>query len=442
MLSDDPKSAGSSDEGSDAWVKLEISPKAIGSVPYSNLRINVYQHSANRKTNSSNGENKFYYAPIALLDTTSAISSLNNANNQAEIKFRIEMWNEDVQAAVARWIKQEVDDTVKDSLVQVIPFEKLILTGSSLEASQQHYRLPKDWTPYQLQKDVRIKLTCFTKVDCDQLANQMRQYPDQFSHLRLLFSVASDKTLQKQVSIRSENIQLSDLIAKVEQRLPQSEFVLLNALDEQRLLSDFASTIVSEAFGDTDVIAPNSEAQLLKPIKEALLTTGKTIKDQGDKTWASVYWHDESSRPDKCAKTWNDIYKKLDSENQKMLIDSFIQSADKQIGESLLNSIREIQFNADQKDYNDEEFLKTLYEGSKNTVEWNGEKFVPKSWSPSRLDMIKLRNSQTFKDKNVKVKYSKAALSVAVNVPSASSSSSSIITPMVRGIIESSNLSF
>lgn len=238
------------------------------------------------------------------------------------------MWNEDVQATVARWIKQKVDDTVKDSLIQVIPFEKLILTGSSLEASQQHFLLPKDWTPYQLQTDVWIKLTCFTKIDCDQLASQMRQYPDQFSHLRLLFSVASDKTLQKQVSIRSEDIQLSDLIAKIEQRLPQSEFVLLTALDEQRLLSEFASSIVSEVFDDTDVIAPNSEAQLLKPIKEALLSTGKTIKDPGDKSWASVYWHDESRRPEKSAKTWNDIYKKLDSENQKMLIDS-LQSADK-----------------------------------------------------------------------------------------------------------------
>ena len=110
MPSDDSKgSAGSSDEGSDAWAKLDISPKAIGSVPYNNMRINIYQHSGNLKTGVNNGENKFYYSPIALLDTMSAISSFNNGNNQAEMKFRIEMWNEDVQSAVlARWIKQEV----------------------------------------------------------------------------------------------------------------------------------------------------------------------------------------------------------------------------------------------------------------------------------------------------------------------------------------------
>ena len=195
-----------------------------------------------------------------------------------------------------------MDESVKDSLIQVIPFEKLILTGSS---SQQHYRMPRDWMSYQLQKEIRVKLTCFTKQDCDQLAIQMRQYPDQFSHLRLLFSVASDKNFHKQVNIRSENIQICDLVSKIEQKLPQSEFALLTPLDEQRFLAEVVSTIVFEAFDDTDVIPSNSEAQLLKPIKDTLLSTGKTIKDQGDKTWNSVYWQEESSRPDKSSKTLN-----------------------------------------------------------------------------------------------------------------------------------------
>ena len=434
MLSDE-----SANEGSDAWLKLEISPKAIGSVPYSNFRINVYQHSGNRKTGASSGENKFYYAPIALLDISSAVSSFNNATNQAEMKFRIEMWNEDIQSAVARWIKQEVDDTVKDSLVQVIPFEKLILAGKTSGSS---VKLPRDWMPYQLQKDIRVKLTCFTKLDCDQLLDQIHQNPDilRDSHLRVLFNTASEKTFQKQVNITTSSIQLSEFVTRLEQRLPQSEFALLNPTDEQRILSEFAAAIIADAFDDIDVVPANSEAQLLKPIKDVLISTGKTIKDQGDKLWASSYWRDENSRPDKSCKTWSEIYKNLDAEKQKNLIDAFDTNSAKRRASAeqvrnLLTLIREGKLLHDQMVADNDEALNRFYDDSKDTIQWAGKEFVPKAWSPTKLDMVKLRNPNSLKDKNVKVKYSKAALSVAVNIPQTFSSFSggSLQTPMVRG---------
>jgi len=436
MLSDE-----SANEGSDAWLKLEISPKAIGSVPYSNFRINVYQHSGNnRKTGPSSGENKFYYAPIALLDTSSIISSLNNATNQAEMKIRIEMWNDNVQSTVANWIKQEVDDTVKDSLVQVLPFEKVILAGS---ASSQHYKLPRDWMPYQLQKDIRVKLICYSKVDCEKINN------DHFSNLRLLFSVASEKTFQKQVNVTTGSIQLSEFVTRLEQRLSQSEIALINANDEQRLLSEFAAAIVSDSFDDTDVVPANSEAQLLKPIKDVLISTGKTIKDQSDKLWASSYWQDENNRPDKSSKTWSDIYKKLDAEKQKNLVDAFDSNSGKRKAtaeqvRNLLDLIRESKLLHDQMVADNDEALYRFYDESKDTIQWDKDKFVPKAWSPTRLDMVKLRNPNSLKDKNVKVKYSKAALSVAVNIPQtfSSFSSGSLQTPMVRGMYEISQYTY
>ena len=49
-------------------------------------------------TNPSN--KKYFYAPIALLDHKSAASFFNNVRKQAEIQFRIEMWNEKVENEV------------------------------------------------------------------------------------------------------------------------------------------------------------------------------------------------------------------------------------------------------------------------------------------------------------------------------------------------------
>lgn len=100
-----------------------------------------------------------------------------------------------------------------------------------------------------------------------------------------------------------------------------------------------------------------------------------------------------------------------------------------------MNLIKENKLIPDQ-DYTDDESIKKYTDDSIETryVQWSGEKFLPKPLSPSRLDLVKLRNPHSFKDKNIKVKYSKASLSIAINIPS-SSSSSAQITPMMRSTI-------
>jgi hypothetical protein len=97
---DGPSTAGTELDSSSNWAKLQISPNIVGSVPYGNFRINVYEHSANQRNaisnenaaaDNKNNLKKFYYAPISLLDHASAVSSFNNVTQQAEMRFRVEM---------------------------------------------------------------------------------------------------------------------------------------------------------------------------------------------------------------------------------------------------------------------------------------------------------------------------------------------------------------
>ena len=175
MAGDDPNVSTAGGASGNSWAKLQILPENIGSMPYENKRLKIYAHAANHqnkaaalqhtlnKTAKSNS--KYFYAPISLLNPKSARSSFNNVTKQAEMEFRVEMWNDDVEAKVSDWIKENHDPQVNTNFVQVIPFEKVIIAASSDAAQQQQpemmYQLPRDWTPYQLQ----IRTSCPIQVN-------------------------------------------------------------------------------------------------------------------------------------------------------------------------------------------------------------------------------------------------------------------------------------
>ena len=224
------------------------------------------------------------------------------------------------------WIKRQIDSTVKDSFIQVIPFEKLILTTSSAVATnKQKYQLTKAWTPYQLQNDIRLKRICYELSDCDHLAQQMRHNADQFSHFRLLFSLSSERAQTRQTLMRVKNVVKGQMTSTLFQGLPNAESALLSAKDKKRLLTESTTNILIDTFDDSDdVISPNSEAQIYQLLRDNLLVPSRTIiKEESDKMLESVSWDDDNYRPDKTTKTWNEIYNKLDTENRKKLVSSF-----------------------------------------------------------------------------------------------------------------------
>jgi hypothetical protein len=60
------------------------------------------------------------------------------------------------------------------------------------------------------------------------------------------------------------------------------------------------------------------------------------------------------------------------------------------------------------------EDVEKLLQESRNHVEWDGEKFVPKPMQLSRINLGKFRDSQSFQDRNVRVRYTNAELSAPI----------------------------
>ena len=61
------------------------------------------------------------------------------------------------------------------------------------------------------------------------------------------------------------------------------------------------------------------------------------------------------------------------------------------------------------------EDLDKLYETSKDYVEWNGDKFVPKPLTVNKINLTQLRDKKSLQDRKLIVKYSTSVLSTPIN---------------------------
>ncbi len=151
------------------------------------------------------------------------ISSFNNVTRQPEVRFRIEMWNDAVEREVTKYTSGLVGHSVKSEQIRVLPLEKVLLSSQS--PSPTYYQTSKVWSEYQRHRYLWFSLTCSQLIECDDLAAQMRSNPEQFGHLKLLFSLSSQTSERKETIIRIDNIVTGEMMTKLDQRYPDAKEV-------------------------------------------------------------------------------------------------------------------------------------------------------------------------------------------------------------------------
>ena len=134
-------------------------------------------------------------------------------------------------------------------------------------------------------------------------------------------------------------------------------------------------------------------------------------------------------------KTLNEILNKLDKENQKKLANLFQKAPERQSGIKLTldegKNEKRIQHNYDANSWTEVDKISLIISGkladtsdtfslrveslkedvekllreSKNHVQFDGEKFVPKPIQLGRINLDKFRDSQSFQNRNVRVRY-------------------------------------
>jgi len=412
----------------DSWAKLQISPTAFDSVNYDDFLINIYEHSGNGRIvekNKTSESRKYYYAPLAILDVWSARGFKNEITEQFEMEFSIELWNDDIQKQVTELIRNKHNITVKDTSIQIIPFKELILSSSS-SIFRKKYKFTADtWVPYQQGKRAKFSLICESIERCKKIAQNIKDEPESFKSLRLQFRVDSEKAKTQKTNIRIQSIMRGNFMSKLTQEMPDAEFALLRENDAQKMLSESASNIIYDSFSDSDtpVIKPIENNQLMTFLKDNLMEDTKTmIEKQNDTRWGNVFWNEDNYRPDKLTKSFQDKYNDLNTTSKRDFINAFNNLDKLNIDTAItVPDIFDVKFNTDIEHGIGENHtgasLNKFLKESQDKVLWNGEKFVPKPMSFSRMNFDNMKNDKKLVNTEVTIKYSTATLLVEVNIP-------------------------
>ncbi|EFX82610.1 C1qdc1 protein [Daphnia pulex] len=412
--------------GSSSWEKLQISPDTLSSIEYGNFLVEIYEHANNHKANTTASEKKYFYSPLALLDHKSAFVTYNKFTKQTEMRFRIEMWNDKVQNEVVKHLNKSIGHEIKSNKVRVIPLEKVILASKRPTVD---YSLSPEWTNYDKSKILWLSLSCNDQKICEELANEMRSVPKHLDHFKLLYSLSSQLSQTKHTTISIDSVTSGQMVSTLLQKFGDKKEIFLTANDEKKMLAETVTNIRMDTFDDYEVLSPDTESQILSILKDLLVTSRTTIKEQRDKMWDSVFWNDDNYRPDKTTKTLNEIINKLDTETQKKLADMFKTRENKEriqhnfdsnnwADVDRISSVISGKLSNDSDSSRRDEILKEdvekLIQESRNQVEWDGERFVPKPMQLSRINLAKFRDSQSFQDRNLRVRYTSAELSAPI----------------------------
>jgi hypothetical protein len=400
-----------SDDNTSSFDTLELAPTFLTAMKYGEIRLDIYEHADNKKSITLPANYKYFYAPIALLDHNSAVASFNNVKKQAQVSFRIEMWNEKIENQVVNYLTEFKKQAIPTYNVQVLPLQRVMLHNPRPSSI---FSLP-DWLPYRHDKWLNFKMQCLAQKDCDELAADMRSNPQQFNHLKLHLYLTSQKSKTKEMFISIDNVVKGEMVSTLLQKYDGIvNEVFLTAKDTNQLLMETTNNIIVEKFEDSDGVSSNSDSQIYNFLDKLLISSREVIKEQSIKMWDSVFWNEDNYRPDKTTKTLNDIHKKLNTESQKKMSEMYQNNKKEGSGLNLgfLNFSAGVNFNTELERHNltTKEDIDKFYQESKDHVEWDGQKFVAKQLKLNKINLARLRDKQFFKDKTVSVRYSTAFL--------------------------------
>ncbi|XP_057380827.1 uncharacterized protein LOC130703361 [Daphnia carinata] len=360
---------------------LEHLGKPFTTMPFTGtIGLNIYRVQGRK---SHHGSRSLYqFTPAAILDMSTITQWYSGVNSQHNVGFRVQMWNETIQQAVASHLSQITGRKIRTYQVQSIPFDRVMLKTHSDD--DERYQTAYPWVPYT--ETVGFSLPCFYKIECQQLAEQLKNEPNLFDRFKLAYSIDSRRrTETKNIKVTQEMMtQTNQLFSQISKRFTRTSEILLTVNDAHRLLWNAVSDIVRQNFQDEPeaVIPRESHKIIFDQLEKATVAAKLTISTAEDARWSTVYWEDPLSRPDAIARSLN--------ERKRQLLRHDELGSDFGSHQETISS----------KDWKSQtqEAIDDLYEQNKDLVTFNGERFVPKPIQLYRIKLIAIREHRIWKD--------------------------------------------
>jgi len=406
------------DTSSTSWAKLEISDHVIGYMDYDIYTVKIYDHASNKDVNVRNEEKKYYFEPIGQLDHRSAKSVFNNISKKAEMTFNVNMWSDSIRSSVHKFIADDLKrGPVNINLVRVLPMDRVMLFKEF--GSSQHFEIDQNWINYKSDKYLKFKFTCDQLKECNDLALQMTKNPEQF-HFKMRFSLSSQKSQTKTTKINTESILNGEMMNELQQKFPNKEIILLTAKGKKQILKESSESVIIQTIDDSQVPSKNSQSEIYRRLENMIQFSRATIQRGDEEAWKNnVFWNQDNYRPDLSTRIVNDIYKKLDTENQNKLASAF--SNTNKVGYETDGSILDLgswgaKVSADfsREGFETKESLNKFLNEVKDRVEWDGVKFLPKQMELYEVNIARLKKKQAFEDTDIRISFTTSMLTIDV----------------------------
>lgn len=399
--------------GDTGLLDLSSSFRFFDMIPLGSFKIRIYQRQA-----TAPGGTKYFFAPLVLLDHTSAISFRNNVTKEYEMVFGIEMWTDELQQQVADYVSNVTKETVDSNQVSVLPFDRVVINCKRCFSSDSHLAAGS-YSFQHTPKRIDFVMNCRAAHHCRQLAQQMAENPKQFSQLSLHFLFDGVAVRNSNVTVTSQHVWNRQHMTHLNDNYPKTVFLL--PPDRESMLKETIDNILGEADSQLNsIVDPSDQIRLVKWVEnwifDGVLHAHKPVADdpEAKEIWSQIYWNGQTPRPDTLADNLNVLHRSKYRSERRVLAELFnpYEKLDvkKVIGLSsdTLAALSTI-FRIDPSQM--EHFLLD----ARNLIEWNGSQFVPVIPTLSKIDRTRLENS--FKTgKSVQIKWITPYISSDLNI--------------------------
>ena len=397
---------------------LKINPNAFMSIIYQNFKISIYK----RDSNESNDE-QYYYSPALIFDPESPAYAYNSFTKRHEITFAVLMWDDSYEDLICERLSGKLGKKVSRDDILTLPIEEIRMDASG---HPDDYEMVNKWTSYASQpSSFEFRIICKTAETCKEITETMKTNPKYIlSDIVVYYSLQSQKSIRRLLSIKAEHVQSSALFSVLHQKFIDRDVIYLQADDAKRLSLEIASNVMAMEVIDDEFVSQDQQVTIANLLDNILKL--KTVSTEMFETqmWNSVFWQDENSRPDKTTKILNDFYNKSDNklkellrtEMQKKQSGSMTGDVGIPFVEGLLNANGAGNINLETLSKEEKEKVVEALNEFKNISEWNEEKFTPKSLLLSRINLAELRANWQIITTQVRVTKTLSELTTRINI--------------------------
>ena len=207
------------------------------------------------------------------------------------------------------------------------------------------------------------------------------------------------------------------MYSKMNQLFPNADQILLTSDGAQALIAETAENVVVNTISDNDQL--NLSSAIYDQLFKLLIDSSKHYDMVDRAIWNSVFWDSDNYRPDRVSNTVNEIYSKSNEQEKKYLKDVIL-------GKTAVNTSLAVRFarvransgvsydslneNSTERDSMDNFLVE-----NRNKIEWNDDRFQPKSMNLFAFNIANIRN-RNFAEIKTQIKYTTSDLRLPISI--------------------------